>query len=340
MKIVSFQFDQDHIELFSKLVWRLYKNYPLVANFKINELKKSINKNSPFFKHGHIKNFILFKNDSPVAHVSAIIDKVNPKTGLLGFFECVDDGTFAKTLFTKSLKWLKEQGRLIVRGPVNLNAWQNFRLCLSEKNPPFLFEPFNRAYYKSLFMNFGFQVAQENVSTIEKVDKTNLGSYKSFYLGLRKKGFRFYPISKQFFKRDIQKIYKIALKTFNRAWSFTPITLEEFFYIFSPLKELVDEEYILLVDNQKGQTIGFFFAFSDSFNPYKKRLILKTAAVLPKYQGAKIGHAMFYLEYLLAKKNKLSEIIFSTMREGNESINFIRKIGKIYRRYHVYELKL
>lgn len=326
------------VDDYSRLVFSLYKDYPIVAHTKINEFKKAFSLDNPFFKYGKVENYFVIKNNEPIAHVSAIIDSRVKDIGFIGFFECIDTQDCANLLFQNTVKFFKSENKTKCCGPINISTWQSFRVSFGSLNKPFFLEPFTLPYYKDLFISNNFVIAHHNITTSESIENTKIKEYEDFYNQSIQNGFTFELITEKSSREDILDFYYLTNDIFKDSYLFRTISEKEFLYFADQYASIPKPNYIFLLKNKENKSVGFFFAVPDLYNPELKRVVLKTTGVLSSFQGKGLGKAMFYFIYKNAKNDGFKEFIFSTMATGNDRIQELTgKDISIYRKYEVYE---
>jgi len=338
MQIVDYAYEEKYIAEYAELIKNIYETQPIFAKSKAYEVSKMFNRNNPFLRFGTWRNFLIKDKGNSVAHISAIIDRrLPPDIGLVGYFDTVNEAIYADKAFDTASEFLTKNKKKVIRGPVNLTTWQSFRVSYPEKNPPFLLEPFTRSYYRNLFEDYGFKRAQNNISTIQRIDQANFDKYEQEHKKLKEQGFIFDAIDSKSLSNSLPEIYDLVIKTFRDSWSFVKISFEEFVYNFLSPKITTSLLYIARDKNKKA--VAFFLGALDAYSGNHKRIILKTMGVLLEYQRLGIARALFYLVYLRGKQENVSELIFSTMRTDNETIrNITGRTHNIYREYNVYEM--
>ena len=320
------------------LIFNLYKDYPNVAKSKVLEFEKAFSTDNPFFKYGRVENHFIFDNDKVVGHIAAIADERYEGIGLVGFFECENNQEYANWLFDKANTFLKKEGKKQCRGPINMSAWQNFRVSYLENNQPFYLEPFTLEYYRDLFLKKGFSVGHQNITTIESIEKTKIKDYDNYYLQSIEAGYSYHLLSEENAKEIISDIYSLTSEIFKDGYSFYKISKEEFMYFAGQYTQIPKPHYIFVLKNPEHESVGFFFAIPDLFNRESGGVVLKTIGLLPEYRGKNLGSAMFYYIYKEAKKDGFKKLIFSTMSIDNGRIKSITDQNTVpYRKYEVYE---
>ena len=340
MQIVEYAYEDKHIAEYASLIKNVYEMHPLLAELKVNEAKRMLNKNNPFLRFGVWRNFLIKDKGSLVAHISAIIDRrLSSDIGLMGYFDAINETIYAGKAFDAAIEFLTKNQKKIIRGPINLTTWQSFRVSYPEKDPPFLLEPFTRSYYRNLFEDYGFKPVQNNVSTIQSIDQTNFDKYEPVYKNLKEQGFVFDAIDSKSFSSSLPEIYSLAIETFGNSWSFVKISFEEF--VYNVLDSKTTASLLYIARDKKKKAVAFFLGALDACSGDHKRIILKTMGVLPECQRLGIARAIFYLVYLKGKQENVTELIFSTMRTDNETIRDITgRMYNIYREYNVYEIAI
>src|SRR3989344_160288 len=130
-RIVGYKFDEEHNTAYIEMLNRLYEKYNHSAVF-IRNKSKTKHETNHFFQTGDIKNFIAYANGKAVGHISAITDtrlksEMGEKIGIIGFYECSPDVNLSKELIENALEELKARGCKVVRGPIDLTTWHNYR---------------------------------------------------------------------------------------------------------------------------------------------------------------------------------------------------------------------
>ena len=270
--------------------------------------------------------------------MAAVSDKRSGDVGFVGFFECRNDIECANILFKQAIKFLSDSGKKQCRGPINISVWQNFRASYPEENRPFYLEPFTLEYYRDLFLKNKFNISHQNITTTELISTTKIKDYESFYTQSINSGYAYEFLGRENAKECIPDIYSLTNQIFEGGYSFYKISEQEFSYFAEQYIEIPKPHYIFILKNPKKESVGFFFAVPDFFNPELKRIVIKTIGVLPAYRGFGLVKAMFYYAYKNAKKDGFKELIFSTMSLDNERIKSLTGQSlATYRKYEVFE---
>ena len=87
------------------------------------------------------------------------LEEYDQPTGGCGFFECIDNQDVANLMFDACRQWLTARGLEAMDGPINFgsrDAWWGL-LVEGYEYEPLYTNPYQPAYYKALFENYGFQ---------------------------------------------------------------------------------------------------------------------------------------------------------------------------------------
>jgi ribosomal protein S18 acetylase RimI-like enzyme len=336
MDIVQYQgnkYSQEVNTLFKKI----YASYPLLISQKIQEWEHSQDLNNPFFKFGRVENFLVVDKKEPLAMLSTIIDnRLAIDVALFGFFESQQNKVAANLLLSRAGVYLKNIGKTVMHGPINLSIWRTWRVSFPEPEQPFFLEPFSRQYYKDLLISQGFEVKQKNISTISDVATISVDVDELYFKECIQRGFDFVILSKENFLKYVTAARDIALESFNDSWNFVALSLEEMIYDYQAFQAGLDLSFSFTIQDHDGQSVAFCLAMPDVYCAQYQRLVIKILAVKPAYQGQHLGKAMLYYLYQKARQQGFQQVIFSTMRADNQNIFKLTKGKRVYRYYEAF----
>lgn len=340
MSVLSYKNGGYQIDSLTTLINESYRDHPQYAASRVGMITKSLAAVNPFFRHGHYKGFLAYSGNRPMAHTCAIVDGRLPGVGLIGFFESLNEGTYARTVIQEAIGYLVNHGTRTIRGPVDLTTWNGFRLSYPDVEPPFFLEPFTRAYYRAFFRELGFSVAQRNVSTVHTADQVGFNRFKAYLETLQSRGFVFERVEEHQLANALPLLHKLLLRCFADTWSFVPISFEEFQYTFIDLTQAISEILVYMAYTAAGEPVGFCLGALDW--PWNgKRVVVKSIAVVPMKRRLEVARALLYCAYAAANERGASEFILSTMRDDNKRVGaLIPGVRPPYRQYEVYELDL
>ena len=339
MRIVNDSNGDGYVSGFEKLIAEVYGAHPGYAAHRAASMDRAVDRRNPFFRYGEYTGFLVYDGDRPVAHAAAILDKrMDRSIGLLGFFESLPNGGYAERVVTEVTGILAERGVQTIRGPVDMNTWNGFRVSYPEDEPPFLLEPFTRGYYRFVFNRMGFTVAQRNVSTLHACDEVGFDRFKGNLETLCADGFTFSIACRDTLPALVRDTYSIVDESFNDTWSFIPISLPEFQYSSGHLGRSADQLLLHVAYSPTGKPVGFCFGALDDGDS-GRRAIVKTVAAVPMARRLEVARALLCDFFDTATDRGASQFILSTMREDNKQVRALT-FGRrtVYRRYEAYEL--
>ncbi|MCH8547927.1 MAG: GNAT family N-acetyltransferase [Balneolaceae bacterium] len=237
----------------------------------VMEQKKLLDtKKNPFYKNAEIALFNAEHNGKPAGRIAAIIDhRYNKhhgtKTGFFGFFECIDRQATADLLFRVAEDWLREKGMADVLGPANPGMMDEIGILVDgfEKYPSILM-PYHKPYYDKLLKGAGFDKETDlytyNV-TQDSVDRDRANRAVEI-VRKRLPGISIRPISKKKIRQEIKIVREIYNEAWSQNWGFIPLTEEEFDYMASDLKTILDTDFAHIAEID-GEPVGFSVALPD-----------------------------------------------------------------------------
>jgi hypothetical protein len=271
-------------------------------------------------------------------------------TGGIGFFECINDQEAANMLFNKAREWLQTRGMEAMDGPVNFGENDShWGLLVEGFTHPGYGMPYNHAYYKNLFENYGFRVYFKQFSYHLDLEKKFPERFWKIADWVSKKpGFHF----KHFTFKEKEKFINDLAEIYNTAWShfkqnFTPLDTNEVRKTLENAKPIIDEELIWFAYHGD-RPVSFFIMFPDvnqiikpfkgkinilnlaRFVYYKKthkvnRIRAMVAGVVPSFQNSGIESAIFKkLDEVMKHKPWYKEIELSWVGDFNP------KMRKLY----------
>jgi hypothetical protein len=124
-----------------------------------------------FFRRGEAEFFIAWSGREPVGTICAAEDppaneRRQAREILWGFFECINDGEVAATLFEAAAEWGRGRGLNAFYGPYNLDYENGYGILVEGRDrPPALMCGHTPPYYQQLVENYGFVPARaQNVA--------------------------------------------------------------------------------------------------------------------------------------------------------------------------------
>jgi hypothetical protein len=338
-----------------------------------SDVAKNFAPDNPFRQYGQLQQFIAVTEvGEPVGRIVAavnqrLIDREGAAIGLFGFFECVNHLEVAQALVTAASDWLRSQGMVKIRGPIDLSTHNNCLMLIDGfGSPPMVMMPYNPPYYPQFMEQLGFQKAKDAYAYILPLDRPLSAEFEKAYRIACKSGVTFRPIATkgEAFERDCISLYHLFTTAFAHNWSSTPRTQEEFLAEARSLQSLVDPD-VFPVAEYNGEMIGFWMGLPD-YNIALKQVngklnwlgILKflwfrrqidqgrviAICALPEYRRKMVPLALIYLGMMggIKKGKPYRRAELSWVYEDNfPSRKLIEASGgTIYKTYRIYEKDL
>ncbi|MGD9488480.1 MAG: N-acetyltransferase [Calditrichaceae bacterium] len=359
---------------FINFEWEINRHTPnWVSPLKLARKDLLNPKKNPFFSHSEMEMFLAHKNGKIVGRIAAITNRNyndfhNDKTGFWGFFDCIDDQDAANALFRAAADWLKEKKRDVMIGPMNPSTNDEAGLLITGfDTPPYLMMTHNPDYYPGIVEGFGNVKAKDLYAwmiTTEEAEK----NITEKMIRVSEKIIKKYDLKIRNLKvKDLKNEIKLVKEIYNNAWSenwgFVPFTDEEINHVAADLKDIADENLLLLAE-KNGEPIGFSVTLPNVNEIFAKipngRLLptgifklltglkkIKTVRVVilgvkKEYQFLGLG-AIFYIESIRrARKLGYQAGEMSWILEDNHAMNrAIEAVGsRIYKKYRIYSYPL
>lgn len=304
-------------------------------------------KGDPYYLHNpkvktpnmESKYFIAYDGKSIVGRITGII---NPQlkyeefsTGLIGFFECIDDIEASKRLFESAFKWLKSQGCDFCIGPMNGSSWNKYRIAQPDGSPNFFLDTYNKHWYSLQFEQSGFEpIATYNSSIVSQTNASEERVAK-FEKLFKSKGIVTRNINMDNFEDEIERIYEVCLASFKDNFLYTPIPKDEFVGMYLEAKQFTDPRLVYICEKQD-TPLAFAFALNDLYEKNKKRIIIKTVAAKPIQAARGLGAFLTEKIHSESFNSGVDEIIHALMHENNMSNQIMSKNSKIFRKYKLF----
>ena len=205
-----------------------------------------------FHSHGSCTRWVLYgENGRPIGRIASFINEKKARLtdipmGGCGFFECINDQAAANLLFDTAREWLSQRGMSAMEGPVNFGEnlmW--WGLLIEGFTMPYYGMNYNPPYYRSLFEQYGFAIAYEQISNRIDVNAPfpqRFEKIASWVASKKNNSFRpFEPRHFDKYAHDFMDIYNDGWKDFDQ---FTPVTAASILENFNQMRPVMDNNLI------------------------------------------------------------------------------------------------
>lgn len=318
--------DQQQVNEFIMLPFRLYKECPQWVPPFINDIKLMLNKKKhPFYELNDADFFAVYRDGRMVGRVAAMENRSfndyhKCKNAQFYLFDIENDQEAANALFEKVFVWVRERGLDKLVGPKGFSAFDGYGILVEgfEERQMMVMMNYNYEYYATLLESIGFEKEVDFVSChLER---------KNFHLPEKAQEIARRVRERGSFKvvqfKNKRQIVKMANEighayndTFVNNWEYYPLTQGEINLLLDNLLSVINPKLVKIITyNEK--IVGFLLAFPDISAALQrhggkitlwgiidimlemrkaKTVSLNGAGVLPEYHG-RGGAALLYSE--------------------------------------------
>jgi hypothetical protein len=365
LKIVKVETRKDLLR-FINLPFALYRDNEFWVPPLVSEQVKFFDaKKNPYYEHSEVQLFMVCDDTQVLGRISAHTN-VNhnkfhdDKKGFFGFFECVNDQKVADMLFCEAVKWLQEKGCDVISGPFNLSTNDECGLLIEGfEVEPYIMMPYNHSYYTDLIEGSGLVKAMDMYAWKLPTTNTPLFLEKLAHKIESRGNFTVRSLDKKNLKRDIEEVFTIYQKAWERNWGFVPMTRREFDHMVKTLLMYVDPEMVFIA-KYNDEPAGFSVSLPNynvvlkemkgklnilslmKFFYYKSKIKSSrciTMGVVHEYQGKGIDTLFYYYSLKNGLKNGITEGELSWVLETNTMMNkIVSRLGAyVNKKYRIYE---
>jgi hypothetical protein len=225
---------------------------------------------NPFLAHAEVEMFLALRNGEVVGRIAAIDDSNynqfhNSETGFFGMFECIDDVSVARPLFSAAAAWVAQRGMKQMVGPVNFSTnYECGVLVEGFDHPSVMMMAYNYSYYPKLYEASGFRKAKDlwayaSTTSLPPPEHAVEAAEK-----LKRQGVRVRPLRIPHLSDDVRAIKTIYDAMLEPQWGYVPMSDDEFEYMTARLRPLVHlrPELCFIVEYQ-GEPVAFSITFPD-----------------------------------------------------------------------------
>jgi hypothetical protein len=360
---------------FVKFPFKLYRGDPNWVPPLIEERRDFLDpKKNPFFEHSRCQLFLARRGDELVGTIAAAVnDNHNTfhseKMGSFGFFEAINDQAVADALLEAAETWVRQQGMLIIRGPLNFSTNDEIGTLIDGfDEPPVVMMTYNPRYYPTLIEAHGYAKAMDVYAYIvdlaERLQNAPPKVFEVAEKAAQKQGIRVRKVDIRHLDQEVALIKQVYNRAWERNWGFVPMTDAEIDHLASGMKPLLDPNLLFIAETSDGTPVGVSISFPDihqalrwsggghmwpfgllKFLWYRRKVNqcrLLIMGMVPEYRG-RGADAIFYVETAraaLAQGYKRME--GSWILETNTMMNLIlQRLGAVrYKTYRIYEKAL
>lgn len=359
--------DGGGLKEFIEFPYTLYRHDPYwVPPLRIAVKELLDRKKHPFYANADAEFYVARQNGRVVGRIAAIIDRAynhfhEENAGFFGFFECVNDAAVAETLLTRARQWVADRGAKFLRGPVNPSMnYECGMLIDGFDSSPMVMMPYNFRYYPELMDQLGLAKAKDILAYKSNANTIDMGKIERVAdRVLATNGVRVRPIDTKNFQTEVERVWEVYNRAWERNWGFVPMSREEFMLMGKEMKQILKPELVLMGEVGE-RLVGFALALPDvnfALKPaggkllptgllkilYYQRLIrnvrVLALGVEKEYQASGLGSAFYATLVRNARKLGYGDCEMSWILEDNTLMNRALEVmgAKRYKTYRIYD---
>ena len=264
-------------------------------------------------------------------------------TGLIGHYAAADAAA-GEALLAEAVLRIKKAGAAVVIGPIDGNTWRPYRLITERGDrPAFFLEPDHSEDWPGHFERAGFS----SLATYFSAEVHDLTVRQPKYVALEQRlidsGMTIRTIDPKRFEEELTRVHELSLLAFANNYLYTPIDCESFLAMYTPIRERLVPELVMLAENH-GELLGYVFGVPDLLQAQRGErvdtAIIKTLAVRPGRAAAGLGGLLMERSHLAAHAMGMTRAIHALMHETNKSLSLSSHYGKPFRRYTLFSRRV
>ena len=357
--------NSQHWKQFFQVPRFIYRKDPLWTPLPGDAEQQMFNpQNNHLLSRLKVECFLALKQGRPVGRISAVTDDLlkDPRVGLFGCFETIDEPEVARGLIDAAAQSLVERGKSLAQGPATLNTSQRVGLLIEGFNsPPQLMMPYNPAYYAKHLEENGFYPLLDLYSYLWK--HSNSTNRRKLTVVARRAsripGLKLRPIRLNDPWDEGAKLATIHNETMTMQWGFVPMSREEAAQYLEGLRGFTEPELLMFceVDHKPVGVILMIpdlgpqiraarncrFPLMSTFFLQPKSVRVGVLSVTPTYRRR--GVAALLIDYAIntLTKKGYRQAELSLIMDSNKDMNSIitNTVGcSVNKKFRVYEKKL
>ncbi len=355
------------LKRFIELPYTLYRDDPhWVPPLRIAVKELLDRAKHPFYANADTEFFVARQNGRVVGRIAAILDRGHnrfhgERAGFFGFYESVNDPAVAGALLAHARQWLSGRGAEFMRGPVNPSMnYECGMLVDGFDSGPMIMMPYNPRYYPELMEHAGLKKAKDLVaylSSTQAIATEKIERVADRVLG--KHHVRVRPIDMKDFANEVERVWQVYDKAWERNWGFVPMSREEFLAMGKEMKQILKPELVLMGEVD-GKLVGFALALPDinqALKPARGRLLptgllkilyyqrlIRSVRVLAlgvteEYRASGVAAGFYATLVRNARKLGYGDCEMSWILEDNVLMNRSLQVmgARRYKTYRIYE---
>jgi hypothetical protein len=361
MRVIGFDHEPELVEQFAAVEERLYAGDPFWLRLPRRDVRPLLAPGAPFVRRGgHCRSFLaLDPAAGACGRVTAIVapwlrEPDGRALGLVGLWECADDGDAARALLEAAFAWLRAAGARRVLGPLDFSTWYRYRFVTEgHEGGPFLLDTHHHRWYAAQFEAAGF-TPYRTYATL-RAPHTPVAPLARAHARAVAAGVRFESADTVDLPVLLRLVYDLSRRLFAGKTAYSEIDWDEYRALYAGVEALLVPELSWLARDREGRALGFLFGYPDLLEPLRRgdpaakpeTTVLKTLAVNPDAAPG-LGWALVHLHAEHARALGYRAGLYALMEKWQPLLRFSQHArrmlggatGEVFKRYTLFERAL
>ena len=311
MVVIKEVVTKKELKSFVEFPIKLYKDNPLYTPPLVGDDMNDFNpKKNPSYKECQTKCFLAYKDNKLVGRICALYNppadkKFNTKRIRFRHFDVIDDIEVTKALFKACKEYALSLGMDEVEGPngftdmdkegMLIEGFDQKNIYITYYNAPYYVDHLEQiGLYKQVdWFEYRITIPQEVDARLEKISKLVL-----------RRGFKVVKVkTKKELMPYIHKAFKVYNDAFAPLYGTVPLSEELVDYYMAASLQLLDMDYISLIEDKEGEIVGF------------AAVVPSLGKALTKCRGKLFPFGWYHLLKALKKNDTIDMLLIATKPE-------------------------
>ncbi len=371
-------------QAFLRLPWKVYEGDPgWAAPLWKEHVEYFEPEHNPELRHLDLEKFVAWRGDQPVGTIIAYINQYyndyhKENLGWFGQFEFLEDEEAAHALLASAEAWVRERGATALRGPASFSTNSELGMLVEGfEHPNMIMTLHANPYYHVYTESAGYGKAMDLLYWYfngqnwggKKADKLPEKLTRVVEKLKARRNYTVHKLKMRDFDKEVEFVKEIYLNAWSQNWSFVPMDDDEIEHMKANLKQVLDPNIVVFIENEKGERVAFAAPFVDLYEPLRKakckpgepewlqllrlvwhwkiasrptRIRVALLGIVDGFRGTGIDAILYYELMKAGLPRGYVDIEMSWILETNDMMNRgIQMLGgEVYKVYRMYEKQL
>ncbi|MEA2312397.1 MAG: hypothetical protein QOE28_2365 [Solirubrobacteraceae bacterium] len=325
-----------------------------------------------FFSHGGAQLFLARRDGRVVGRISAQYDDAfnahhGNRWGMFGFLELEDDPGILPPLLEAAERWLVEQGRDHMIGPMDFTMNDESGVMIEGfERQPMIRQPWHPPYYQARAEEAGLTKAMDLLMwELQIADRERMLPiiFKLADEVEPRHGIRLRKMSRRSLRKDMDRFADVYNSAWSENWGFSPYSKKDLDAYAQEMHLVFDKHWFMVAETAEGETAAVAITIPDVNQVLAQmngkllplgwwkflrkgktitRVRVGFLGVKPSYQHTGIAAKMYVEHFDMASTTPQTWGEMGWILETNTNMNRAMEAmgGRIVRRFRVYEREL